>query len=106
MWMGTAHPLHSTMRAVMSVVPRLVLCVVLLTFPPLPSSVAQDADPASAAIQSALQPQFTPPPPGTYALPTIDTVSDHILLDSTGKQVSLFNLTADKIAVFSLMYTG
>jgi cytochrome oxidase Cu insertion factor (SCO1/SenC/PrrC family) len=72
------------------------------------SSLAQstsDTDPATSALQSALHPQFTPPTPGTYALPTIDTVSDHILLDSTGKQVSLFDLTAGKVAVVSFMYT-
>ncbi|MBI3797679.1 MAG: SCO family protein [Deltaproteobacteria bacterium] len=53
-----------------------------------------------------LQPEFTPPPPGTYSLPEIDTVKDHWLLDSTAKQVSLFNLTAGKIAVISFMYTA
>src|SRR5262245_59366007 len=55
---------------------------------------------------AALQPQFTPPPPGTYTLPVIDTVQDHGLLDATAKQVSLFNLTAGKVAVISFMYTA
>jgi cytochrome c peroxidase len=72
----------------------------------LPSlTIAQDSDSATSTIQSALQPQFIPPTPGTYTLPTIETVSDHVLLDSTGQQVSLFDLTADKIAVISFMYT-
>src|SRR6266849_1472531 len=105
MRVGTARPLRPTVQAVTNVRSRLLLCAVLLTLPPLPASVAQDTDPASAAIQRALQPQFTPPPPGTYTLPTIETVSDHVLLDSTGQQVSLFALTADKIAVISFMYT-
>lgn len=57
-------------------------------------------------IQDALQPQFTPPPPGTYALPTIDTVTDHPLLDTAGGKVHLRNLTHGKVAVVSFMYTS
>ena len=73
----------------------------------LPSlTVAQDSDSAASAAQSALRPQFTPPPPGTYALPPIDAVSDHPLLDASGEQVSLFGLTAGKVAVVSFMYTS
>ncbi len=62
--------------------------------------------PVLSAVQDALQPQFTPPPPGTYQLPPIDTVTDHVLLDSTGQQVRLFELTTDKISVVSFMYTA
>ena len=65
-----------------------------------------DADVAASAAQSALQPEFTPPQPGTYTLPPIDTVNDHRLLDVTGKPVDLFTLTAGKIAVVSFMYTS
>jgi cytochrome c peroxidase len=59
-----------------------------------------------SAIQDAFQPQFTPPPPGTYTLPTIDTVTDHPLLDSAGRKVHLRNLTRGKVAVISFMYTS
>jgi len=65
-----------------------------------------EADRAASTVQSALQPHFTPPAPGTYRLPAIDTVSDHQLLDATGKPVSLFDLTAGKVAVVSFMYTS
>lgn len=58
------------------------------------------------AAQSALQPEFTPPSPGTYTLPTIDTISNHPLLNSAGEQVDLFNLMAGKIAIVSFMYTS
>lgn len=61
---------------------------------------------ATAAAQSALQPEFTPPPPGSYTLPPIDTIGNHTLLDSTGKPVDLFSLTAGKIAIVSFMYTS
>ena len=64
------------------------------------------SDTAAATVQDTLQPQFTPPPPGTYALPTIDTITDHTLLDITGGKVHLRNLTQGKIAVISFMYTS
>jgi len=71
------------------------------------SSVAQSTSHTdSSVIQDALQPQFIPPPPGTYTLPPIDVVSNHQLLDSSGKQVSLFSLTAGKVAIVSFMYTS
>jgi len=73
------------------------------------SSVAQstiDADITAHTVHSTLLPQFTLPPPGTYTLPAIDTVNNHSLLDSTGKRVSLFDLTQGKIAVISFMYTS
>lgn len=66
----------------------------------------QDAAVATDAVRNALQPDFTPPSPGTYTLPPIDTINDHQLLDSTGKRVDLFALTAGKIAVISFMYTS
>jgi len=74
-----------------------------LPFPSLGQSTP--GDDLTTSIQRALQPQFTPPPPGTYTLPPIDAVSDHQLLDSSGKQVSLFSLTAGKVAMVSFMYT-
>ncbi len=58
------------------------------------------------AIQSTLHPQFTPPAPGTYSLPPIDTITDHHLLDATGNPVALFDAAAGKIAIISFMYTS
>jgi cytochrome oxidase Cu insertion factor (SCO1/SenC/PrrC family) len=81
----------------------------LFAFPWSSISFAQPAPGNGAvlsAVQDALQPQFVPPPPGTYQLPPIDTVIDHVLLDSTGQQVRLFALTSGKIAVVSFMYTA
>jgi len=57
-------------------------------------------------VQEALQPQFTPPAPGTYALPAIDTVGDHQFIDSSGRVVNLFDLSKDKVAIVSFMYTA
>jgi len=75
-------------------------------------SSAAFAQPAAAttpllsAVKGALEPQFTPPPPGTYKLPPIDTIVDHFLLDSSDKRVNLFDLTDSKIAVVSFIYTS
>lgn len=79
--------------------------ILFLPFP-LASQSTPDADLGMPTLQSALQPQFTPPAPGTYTLPAIDTVNDHRLLDSSGKLASLFNLTQGKIAVVSFIYTS
>lgn len=65
-----------------------------------------DSDVAADAAQNALQPDFTPPAPGTYTLPPIAAINDHQLLDSNGKPVNLFALTKGKVAVLSFMYTA
>lgn len=81
--------------------------LLLLSFPAVAAAQPSPrAAAVAAAVQSALNPQFTPPAPGTYALPSIDTIHDHQLLDSTGKTVDLFTLTAGKIAIISFMYTS
>ncbi|QWK20312.1 MAG: SCO family protein [Hydrogenobacter thermophilus] len=49
-------------------------------------------------------PRFEPPQPGTYQLPVIKCVSDHLLIDKTGGRLSLFSLKRDKIAVISFIY--
>jgi len=80
-----------------------VLSIVLLLAPLSALSPAQNN---ASALQDALQPQFTPPPPGTYTLPIIDTIHDHSLLNTNGKRTSLFSLTENKVAVISFMYTS
>lgn len=50
-------------------------------------------------------PEFTPPPPGSYALPVIDDVSDHPLLESDGRATSLRAVTRGRAAVVAFMYT-
>lgn len=81
--------------------------LLIFSFPALSLAQPSPHDAAvAAAAQSALNPQFTPPSPGTYSLPPIDTITDHRLLASTGKPVDLFALTAGKITVISFMYTS
>jgi len=98
---GTAHPFSP--RIIMSVLPRFVLSIVLLLAPMSSLSLAQNN---ASALQDAFQPQFTPPPPGTYTLPTIDTVTDHSLLNTKGERINFFVLTQDKVSVVSFMYTS
>ena len=50
-------------------------------------------------------PAYTPPAPGTYELPVVDTLDDHPLLDEDGRGVRLFALTRDRIAVVAFVYT-
>ncbi len=51
-------------------------------------------------------PAFEPPEPGTYKLPKIKKISDHSLINSEGKRVSLYNLKEDRIAIVSFIYTN
>jgi cytochrome oxidase Cu insertion factor (SCO1/SenC/PrrC family) len=50
-------------------------------------------------------PEYTPPAPGTYELPVVDTVEDHPLVDEDGRAVRLFELTRDRVAVVAFVYT-
>lgn len=52
----------------------------------------------------AFAPAFTPPPPGTYELPVIDTVTDHAVLDTAGRETTLDAVIGDRLAVVSFIY--
>jgi cytochrome c peroxidase len=54
---------------------------------------------------SAFAPEYLPPVPGSYALPVIQTVSDHALLDADGRGTTLFAETCDRLAVVAFVYT-
>jgi len=65
-------------------------------------------DPAELTYTYAVgrfAPEYTPPAPGSYALPTIDTVTDHPLLDADGRPTTLFALTRGRLAVVAFVYT-
>jgi cytochrome oxidase Cu insertion factor (SCO1/SenC/PrrC family) len=48
---------------------------------------------------------YDPPAPGTYTLPVIKPAADGALLDSTGKSITLRDLTHGRITVLSFIYT-
>jgi len=50
-------------------------------------------------------PEYTPPAPGSYALPPIATVTDHALVDADGRPTTLFALTRGRLAVVAFVYT-
>ena len=50
-------------------------------------------------------PEYTPPAPGTYTLPVIETVADHPLLDADGRRTSLDALKGRRLAVVAFVYT-
>jgi cytochrome oxidase Cu insertion factor (SCO1/SenC/PrrC family) len=54
----------------------------------------------------AFSPQYTPPEPGTYSLPAIQTVRDHALLDASGRETSLFALKGERAAIVAFVYTS
>ena len=65
-------------------------------------------DPSEAAYTygvGAFRPEYTPPAPGTYALPPIATISDHPLLDDKGTPTRLFDVVGGRIAVIAFVYT-
>ncbi|HWP67565.1 MAG TPA: SCO family protein [Candidatus Limnocylindria bacterium] len=80
--------------------------------------VAALAGAAAAADRPALRPEdvsytygaapfapaFTPPPPGSYELPPIDTVADHAVLDADGTETTLAAVIGDRLAVVSFIY--
>lgn len=48
---------------------------------------------------------FEPPAPGTYDLPVIDHVADHLLLDSNAVPVQLAAVTRGRLTVVAFVYT-
>ena len=57
-------------------------------------------------IQGTFQPAYTPPAPGTYALPVIKRVPGFVLRDTSGRSVDTRALTRGRIAVVSFIYTA
>jgi cytochrome c peroxidase len=65
-------------------------------------------DPAELAYTYAVGgfvPEYTPPAPGSYKLPPINTLTDHPLLDPDGRPTTLFALTQGRITVVAFVYT-
>ncbi len=56
---------------------------------------------AAARAEDAL---FEPPAPGSYELPPISRVKDHLLLAPDGERVPLLGLGADQVALVAFVY--
>src|SRR5687767_13174292 len=74
---------------------------------PIPATIAMLL--LSVAITHAAERDpdydYDPPAPGTYNLPVIKPAADGALLDSTGKPITLRDLTQGRITVLSFIYT-
>jgi cytochrome oxidase Cu insertion factor (SCO1/SenC/PrrC family) len=71
---------------------------------PLATAATREPAPPSGIASGDLE--FTPPPPGSYDLPVIDTIDDHLLVDSAGRPTSLYALKGRRLAVVALVYTS
>lgn len=67
---------------------------------PAPARAANDATPTGGPQQ-----QFSPPAPGSYALPVIQQTADGRVIDSSGARRSLASLTTGRITLLTFMYT-
>jgi cytochrome c peroxidase len=74
-----------------------------------PSHPAHPAvGPADASYTYTIGPfvtEYEAPPPGSYSLPVIDRLDDHVVLDSNGGSTSLAALTGNRLAVVAFVYT-
>ena len=99
------------MRAVISLASGLVALAAAGPLAALAAETSQSragaaSTPAQAYIRGAFEPEFEPPAPGTYALPVVDTVRDHHLVDSEGARVSLFEAKKGRVAILAFIYTA
>jgi cytochrome oxidase Cu insertion factor (SCO1/SenC/PrrC family) len=51
-------------------------------------------------------PEYVPPAPGTYALPVIDSVADHAVVDVRGRPTTLRTVIGGRLAVVAFVYTS
>jgi cytochrome oxidase Cu insertion factor (SCO1/SenC/PrrC family) len=51
------------------------------------------------------RPEYELPAPGSDALPVVDTIHDHPVLDADGHATTLFALKPDRLAVVAFVYT-
>ena len=89
---------------------RLALALVLLVAPAAGAHEAHPGDAHGAAEAAheapAEAPLFEPPAPGSYELPAIDRVREHVLLDEQGLPARLPALAPGQVAVVSFVYAS
>jgi cytochrome oxidase Cu insertion factor (SCO1/SenC/PrrC family) len=69
-----------------------------------PAARAHDAAPVAKPDPGGPAPLFEPPAPGSYELPPIDRVAEHVLLDHEGLPTRLPGVAAGQVAVVSFVY--
>jgi cytochrome oxidase Cu insertion factor (SCO1/SenC/PrrC family) len=76
--------------------------VAILCTAAIPGAAGAAEDPGKA---TAPRMEFVPPPPGSYTLQNIQSVSDAALLDDRGHPIRLASLTRGKITLLTFFYT-
>ena len=61
---------------------------------------------AEPPVSSTLPAVYELPAPGSYELPVIDRIEDHVVLDAEGRSRNLFALKAGRLALIAFVYTG
>jgi cytochrome oxidase Cu insertion factor (SCO1/SenC/PrrC family) len=69
-------------------------------------AAAHEGPHAAGAAEEAPPLAYELPPAGSYELPAILRVADHVLLDSEGVRVPLLGLEPGKLALVSFVYLG
>src|ERR1700746_282095 len=67
-----------------------------------PAERLRHVDPAELSYTFAVgsfTPEYTPPPPGSYTLPSIKVVTDHAVVGADGASATLFALKRDRVAL-------
>lgn len=61
---------------------------------------------AQSPSTGASAPAYELPAPGSYELPVIDRIEDHIVLDTEGRPRNLFQLKDGRLALIAFVYSG
>jgi cytochrome c peroxidase len=70
-----------------------------------PVAAVEPSDVAYTYGVGTFAPAYAPPPPGTYELPPIQTLSDHPVLAEGGESTTLRGLTRDRLSIVAFVYT-
>lgn len=82
------------------------IAVALFAAASVPADDRAPSDPGYTYTAAPFVPDYEPPAPGSYELAVIDTLSDHPVLDSTGRARRLLEVKGDRLAVLALVYTS
>src|SRR5258705_8503776 len=81
-------------------------CLLGLAVAPVAAGAHEALNIEDEFVKGVFSPSFTPPPAGTYELPTIKRVPAFVLRDAGGHRVSTQAVTGGKVAVVSFIYTA
>jgi cytochrome c peroxidase len=83
--------------------PAIVMCGTLL----LLGATAGAVEPSELSYTfgvGAFAPDYVVPAVGSYELPPIQTVRDHVVLDEDGRETTLFDVVGERLAIVAFVY--